>query len=89
MLLDENGAKFLIMLTVALTLVIIAVAGYCLGLLLEWRDVNRENRALRQYIARTKATNAELHAEYRAEFERRMKQNTADPARHVKKEPYV
>lgn len=82
MFLDENAARLLVILIIALILVVFALVGFAYGLHLECKDAERENRALRRYIISTRETGEESHAEYKTEFERRMKQNTADPARH-------
>ena len=82
MFLDENAARLLVILIIALILMMFAMVGFAYGLYLECKDSERENRALRQYITSTRETGEERHAEYKADFERRMKQNTADPARH-------
>lgn len=99
MFLDETAARLLIALIIALILVLFGVIGLCYGIGCEFKDINRENKALRQYIAHNRnrknkalrqyiahnrSDGEQQHAEYRAEFERRMKQNTADPARHEK-----
>lgn len=82
MFLDENAARLLVILIIALMLMMFAMVGFAYGLHLECKDLERNNRALRQYITSTRETGEERHAEYKADFERRMKQNTADPARH-------
>ena len=82
MFLDESAARLLVILIIALILMMFAMVGFAYGLYLECKDSERENRALRQYITSTRETGEECHAEYKADFERRMKQNTADPARH-------
>ncbi len=84
MFLDETAARLLVTLIIAMALVLFGVIGLCYGIGCEFKDINRENKALRQYIAHSKSSGEQQHAEYRAEFERRMKQNTADPARHEK-----
>lgn len=82
MFLDETAARLLVTLIIAMALVLFGVIGLCYGIGCEFKDINRENKALRQYIAHSKSSGEQQHAEYRAEFERRMKQNTANPARH-------
>lgn len=82
MFLDETAAKLLVFLIIAIILVLFGVIGLCYGIGCEFKDLDRENKALCQYIAHRQANGEEQHEEYRAEFERRMKQNTADPARH-------
>lgn len=82
MFLDESAARLLVILIIALILMIFAMIGFAYGLHLECKDSERENRALRQYVTSTRETGEERHAEYKADFERRMKQNTADPVRH-------
>lgn len=84
MFLDETAARLLVTLIIAMALVLFGVIGLCYGIGCEFKDINRENKALRQYIAHSKSSGEQQHAEYRAEFERRMKQNTADPASHEK-----
>lgn len=82
MFLDENAARLLVILIIALMLMMFALVGFAYGLHLECKDAERENSALRRYIISMRETGEESHAEYKAEFERHMKQNTADPARH-------
>lgn len=84
MFLDETAARLLVTLIITMALVLFGVIGLCYGIGCEFKDINRENKALRQYIAHNRSDGEQQHAEYRAEFERRMKQNTADPARHEK-----
>lgn len=86
MFLDESAARLLVILIIALILMMFAMVGFAYGLYLECKDSERENRALRQYITSTRETGEERHTEYKADFERRMKQNTADPARHERKD---
>lgn len=82
MFLDESAAKLLVVLIISIILALFGVIGLCYGIGCEFKDLNRENKALRQYIAHKQSDGKEQHEEYKAEFERRMKQNTADPARH-------
>ena len=84
MFLDENAARLLVILIIVLILMMFATVGLCYGSHLERKDVERENKALRQYITSLRETGEEQHAEYKAEFDWRLKQNTADPARHEK-----
>lgn len=82
MFLDETAARLLVTLIIAMALVLFGVIGLCYGIGCEFKDINRENKALRQYIAHNRPDGEQEHATYKAEFDRRMKQNTADPARH-------
>lgn len=97
MYLDETTTKILVLLAVALITIIFAELAFLYETNKECKELRQENRSLLQRkseIRRSIATaNAAIeknrHETYRAEFERNMKRNTADPARHAKEEPYV
>lgn len=55
MLLDETAARLLVTLIIAMALVLFGVIGLCYGIGCEFKDINRENKALRQYIADRKS----------------------------------
>ena len=76
MYLDETTTKLLVFLAAALIMIIFAEVAFLYETNKECKELRQENRKL-------------LHETYRAAFERNMKRNTADPARHVKEEPYV
>ena len=93
MYLDETTTKLLVLLAVALIMIIFAELAFLYETNKECKELRRENRKLLQEKneilhavdeAITAARAARREA-YRAAFER----NTADPARHVKEEPYV
>ncbi len=97
MYLDETTTKLLVLLAVALIMIIFAELAFLYETNKECKELRRENRKLLQEkneilhavdeaIAAARAVRREA---YRAEFERNMKRNTADPARHEKEEPYV
>lgn len=89
MYLDETTTKLLVLLAVALIMIIFAELAFLYETNKECKELRRENRKLRRAIADSAVTEEDRHEAYRAEFERNMKRNTADPARHVKEEPYV
>ena len=97
MYLDETTTKLLVFLAAALIMIIFAELAFLYETNKECKELRRENRKLLQGksdIRRSIATaNAAIeknrHETYRAAFERNMERNTADPARHVKEEPYV
>lgn len=89
MYLDETTTKLLVLLAVALIMIIFAELAFLYETNKECKKLRRQNRKLRRYIADTRITDENPHEAYRAEFERNMKCNTPDPARHVKEEPYV
>ena len=94
MYLDETTTKLLVLLAVALIMIIFAELAFLYETNKECKELRRENRKLLQEkneFRRSIATaNAAIeknrHETYRAAFERDMKRNTADPARHVKEE---
>lgn len=97
MYLDETTTKLLVLLAVALIMIIFAELAFLYETNKECKELRRENRKLLQEKneilhavdeAITAARTARRET-YRAAFERNMKRNTADPARHVKEEPYV
>ena len=94
MYLDETTTKLLVFLAAALIMIIFAELAFLYETSKECKELRQENRKLLQgksEIRRSIATaNAAIeknrHETYRAAFERNMKRNTADPARHVKEE---
>ena len=94
MYLDETTTKLLVLLAVALIMIIFAELAFLYETNKECKELRRENRKLLQEkneilhavdeaITAARAVRRET---YRAVFERNMKRNTADPARHVKEE---
>lgn len=89
MYLDETTTKLLVLLAVALIMIIFAELAFLYETNKECKQLRRQNGKLRRAIADSAVTEEDRHEAYRAEFERNMKRNTADPARHAKEEPYV
>ena len=97
MYLDETTTKLLVFLAAALIVIVFLEFAFLYETNKECKELRRENRKLshkKSDIRRSIATaNAAIeknrHETYRAAFEQDMKRNTADPARHVKEEPYV
>lgn len=89
MYLDETTTKLLVFLAAALIVIIFAELAFLYETNKDCKELRRENRKLRRAIADSAVTEEDQHEAYRAEFERNMKRNTADPARHAKEEPYV
>lgn len=88
MYLDETTTKLLAFLTVALIVIIFAELAFLYETNKECKQLRRQNGKLRRAIADSAVTEEDRHEVYRAEFERNMKRNTADPARHVKEGNY-
>nr|DAI88256.1 MAG TPA: hypothetical protein [Caudoviricetes sp.] len=88
MYLDETTTKLLVFLAVALIMIIFAELAFLYETSKECKELRRQNRKLRRYIADSAVTEEDRHEAYRAAFERNMKRNTADPARHVKEGNY-
>lgn len=97
MYLDEITTKLLVFLAAALIVIVFLEFAFLYETSKECKELRQENLKLshkKSDIRRSIATaNAAIeknrHETYRAEFERNMKRNTADPARHEKEEPYV
>lgn len=89
MYLDETTTKLLVLLAVALIMIIFAELAFLYETNKECKELRRQNGKLRRAIADSAVTEEDRREAYRAEFERNMKRNTADPARHEKEEPYV
>lgn len=89
MYLDETTTKLLVFLAAALITMIFIELSFVFETNKECKELRRQNGKLRRAIAESAVTEEDRHEAYRAEFERNMKRNTADPARHVKEEPYV
>ena len=60
-----------------------------IALLLAVQLLQEKNEILHAVDEAITAARAARRETYRAAFERNMKRNTADPARHAKEEPYV
>lgn len=94
MYLDETTTKLLVFLAAALIMIIFAELAFLYETSKECKELRQENLKLshkKSDIRRSIATaNAAIeknrHETYRAAFERNMKRNTADPARHVKED---
>ena len=89
MYLDETTTKLLVFLAAALIAMIFIELSFVFETNKECKQLRRQNGKLRRAIADSAVTEEDRHEAYRAEFERNMKRNTADPARHEKEEPYV
>ena len=89
MYLDETTTKLLVFLAAALIVMIFIELSFVFETNKECKQLRRQNGKLRRAIADLTAAEEARHEAYRAEFERNMKRNTADPARHEKEEPYV
>ena len=96
MYLDETTTKLLVFLAAALIMIIFAELAFLYETNKECKELRRENckllqekneilHAVDEAITAARAARRET---YRAEFERNMKRNTADPARHIKEENY-
>lgn len=94
MYLDETTTKLLVLLAVALIMIIFAELAFLYETNKECKELRRENRKLLQekneilhaVDGAITAARAARRETYRAAFERNMKRNTADPARHEKEE---
>ena len=89
MYLDETTTKLLVFLAAALIAMIFIELSFVFETNKECKQLRRQNGKLRRAIAESAVTEEDRHEAYRAEFERNMKRNTADPARHEMEEPYV
>lgn len=89
MYLDETITKLLVFLAAALIVMIFIELSFVFETNKECKELRKQNGKLRRAIAEAAVTEEDRHEAYRAEFERNMKRNTADPARHEKEEPYV
>lgn len=94
MYLDETTTKLLVFLAATLIVIVFLEFAFLYETSKECKQLRRENRKLLQEKneilhavdeAITAARAARREA-YHAAFERNMKRNTADPARHVKEE---
>lgn len=94
MYLDETTTKLLVFLAAALIMIIFAELAFLYETNKECKELRRESRKLLQEkneilhaadeaITAARAARRET---YRTAFERNMKRNTADPARHVKED---
>ena len=89
MYLDETTTKLLVFLAAALITMIFIELSFVFETNKECKELRRQNGKLRRAIADSAVTEEDRHEAYRAAFERNMRRNTADPARHEKEEPYV
>lgn len=89
MYLDETTTKLLVFLAAALIAMIFIELSFVFETNKECKELRRQNGKLRRAIAESAVTEEDRHEAYRAAFERNMKRNTADPARHEKEESYV
>ena len=89
MYLDETTTKLLVFLVAALIVMIFVGIALVFETNEECKELRKQNGKLSRAIADLIVTEEDRHEAYRAEFERNMKRNTADPARHEKEEPYV
>lgn len=88
MYLDETTTKLLVFLAAALIAMIFIELSFVFETNKECKQLRRQNGKLRRAIADSAVTEEDRHEAYRAAFERNMKRNTADPARHVKEGNY-
>lgn len=88
MYLDETTTKLLVFLAAALIVIVFLEFAFLYETNKECKELRRQNGKLRRAIADSAVTEEDRHEAYRAEFERNMKRNTADPARHVKEGNY-
>ena len=86
MYLDETTTKLLVFLAAALIVMIFIELSFVYETNKECKQLRRQNGKLRRAIAESAVTEEDRHEAYRAEFERNMKRNTADPARHERSE---
>lgn len=82
MYLDEITAKLIVLLAAVLTVTLLAELAFVFETNKENKELRRQNRRLRRYIADTRITDEDPHDKYRAEFLRNMRRNTPDPIRH-------
>lgn len=88
MYLDEITAKLIVLLAAVLTVALLAELAFVFETNKENKELRRQNRKLRRYIADTRITDENPHDKYRAEFLRNMRRNTPDPIRHEKEGNY-
>ena len=94
MYLDETATKIFAFLIAALIVMVFSEFAFLYETIKECKELRQENLKLshkKSDIRRSIATaNAVIeknrHETYRTAFERNMKRNTADPARHVKED---
>lgn len=86
MYLDETTTKLLVFLAAALIAMIFIELSFVFETNKECKELRRQNGKLHRAIAESAVTEEERHEAYRAAFERNMKRNTADPARHERSE---
>lgn len=97
MYLDETTTKLLVFLAATLIVIVFLEFAFLYETSKECKQLRRENRKLLQEKNEFRRAIDEVittvktaqRKTYRAAFEQDMKRNTADPARHVKEEPYV
>lgn len=88
MYLDEITTKLIVLLAAVLTVALLAELAFLYETNKENKELRRQNRKLRRYIADTRIADENPHDKYRAEFLRNMRRNTPDPIRHVKEGNY-
>lgn len=94
MYLDETTTKLLVFLAAALIVMVFLEFAFLYETNKECKELHRENRKLLQekneilhaVDEAITAARAARRETYRAAFERNMRRNTADPARHVKED---
>ena len=88
MYLDETATKIFAFLIAALIVMVFSEFAFLYETNKENKELRRQSRKLRRYIADTRITDENPHDKYRAEFLRDMRRNTPDPIRHVKEGNY-
>lgn len=88
MYLDETATKIFAFLIAALIVMVFSEFAFLYETNKENKELRKQNRKLRRYIADTRTTDENPHDKYRAEFLRNMRRNTPDPIRHVKEGNY-
>ena len=94
MYLDETTTKLLAFLIAALIVIVFSEFAFVYETNKECKELWKENRRLLQRKSEIRhgiaTANAAIeknrHETYRAAFERNMKRNTADPARHIRED---
>ncbi len=86
MYLDETVTKLLVFLAAALIVMIFIGIALVFETNEECKQLRKQNGKLSRAIADLMTADEDQHEAYRAEFERNMKRNTADPARHERSE---
>lgn len=84
MYLDEITTKLIVLLAAVLTVALLVELAFVFETNKENKELRKQNRKLRRYIADTRITDENPHDKYRAEFLRDMRRNTPDPIRREK-----